>query len=584
MPGNNTNITIDQRVWYMGQEAVVRNIERPLGTYSIYVIEVIASGEVVRKPFYQLDLEPPEFDSSGDEMLATIPLPIVAETEDRGNQDGRSNIPMPQEAMDSPRPTGIEFNLPLNPINRPRFAAVSSAEVNSLIDEQENKNTKRKTVIHVNLFQQFLLCNGENRKMEEILPTELTDWLCRFWVGIRKKDGQEYEPVTLRSMMGSFERHLRKCEYGDGLSLITSPEFAKVRETLKSKQKELKKQGKGNRPCKADPLTDEDVDLLYEKKMLGPYTPISVISTLWLNNTIHFGLRGGIYEHRSISWGDITVKKSDDGREYMELQERQTKTRPGDNPRDVRPVKPKMWASGDCDRCPVALHKFYASKRPTGYCKPEDPYYIGTNTRNKFPGDKDTWFISQPMGNNKLSKLMSMMVQKAEIGVDRKLTNHSARKFLVQKLSDRNVPPHAIMQITGHKRVESILSYSQINVHQHREISNILATRQDNHTVAAVGLHVPPLPAPATATCTSFPSEPRHIVPVARPISEQMTTRNPTGMFQGCSISAVTINYNNYRVGQDESISQENSETLRRPFKRLRQAVIDSDSDLSQDY
>jgi hypothetical protein len=33
---------------------------------------------------------------------------------------------------------------------------------------------------------------------------------------------------------------------------------------------------------------------------------------------------------------------------------------------------------------------------------------------------------------------------------NKKLTNHSTRKHLVQKLSENNVPADQIMQITGH--------------------------------------------------------------------------------------------------------------------------------------
>ena len=56
------------------------------------------------------------------------------------------------------------------------------------------------------------------------------------------------------------------------------------------------------------------------------------MNTLWLNNTIHFGLRG-IDEHRKLDWGDVSIKKDEQGSEYLEFNERDTKTRTGD---DVR--------------------------------------------------------------------------------------------------------------------------------------------------------------------------------------------------------------------------------------------------------
>lgn len=41
-----------------------------------------------------------------------------------------------------------------------------------------------------------------------------------------------------------------------------------------------------------DALTDEYINILYEKKTLGNETPEALTYTLWLNNIIHFGLRG----------------------------------------------------------------------------------------------------------------------------------------------------------------------------------------------------------------------------------------------------------------------------------------------------
>ena len=43
---------------------------------------------------------------------------------------------------------------------------------------------------------------------------------------------------------------------------------------------------------------------------------------------MHFGLRG-CKEHRDMSWGDVKLKKTVDGEEFLEFNERQTKTRTG---------------------------------------------------------------------------------------------------------------------------------------------------------------------------------------------------------------------------------------------------------------
>jgi hypothetical protein len=70
--------------------------------------------------------------------------------------------------------------------------------------------------------------------------------------------------------------------------------------------------------------------------------------------------------------------------------------------------------------------------------------------------------------------MLKKMIQRAGISTDKHLSNHSARKYLVQKLNDSNVPANQIMQISGHKNIQSINNYSHINQQQHKDISKIL--------------------------------------------------------------------------------------------------------------
>lgn len=70
--------------------------------------------------------------------------------------------------------------------------------------------------------------------------------------------------------LGSFERFLKKTKYP--IISITGREFNRTREALKSKQKELKKQGKENLPCD-DALTDDEINILFQKGFLGPQNP-----------------------------------------------------------------------------------------------------------------------------------------------------------------------------------------------------------------------------------------------------------------------------------------------------------------------
>lgn len=76
-------------------------------------------------------------------------------------------------------------------------------------------------------------------------------------------------------------------------------EFQKTKEALVPKQKELKKEGKGNKPNAVRMPTDNEVDILYGQDLLGSSSPEALINTIWLNNTQFFGSRG-CQEHRDM--------------------------------------------------------------------------------------------------------------------------------------------------------------------------------------------------------------------------------------------------------------------------------------------
>ena len=88
-----------------------------------------------------------------------------------------------------------------------------------------------------------------------------------------------------------------------------------------------------------------------------------------------------------------------------------------------------------------------------------------SGTRNALLGpleDSKThiWFLRQKVGERKLAVLMKKMKESGKLDINKRLTNHSARKFLLQPLRENNVEGRAIMQI-GHTNVASINYYSK---------------------------------------------------------------------------------------------------------------------------
>ena len=82
----------------------------------------------------------------------------------------------------------------------------------------------------------------------------------------------------------------------------------------------------------------------------------------------------------------------------------------------------------------------------------EAPFYLSFNY------SKDSsrcWFKANAMGVNKLKSLMKTKANKAGLDKKRRLTNRSARKTIIQKLNDSNVPPltSCSFQVTVMKKV-----------------------------------------------------------------------------------------------------------------------------------
>ena len=96
----------------------------------------------------------------------------------------------------------------------------------------------------------------EDRKTEDIPAAELNGHISEFIISVRTKDSNEHKPTSLRSLMASFERQLK--EKGYSASIINNLVFEKTRKVPQSKQKKLKKRGKGNKPKASVALTSEE--------------------------------------------------------------------------------------------------------------------------------------------------------------------------------------------------------------------------------------------------------------------------------------------------------------------------------------
>ena len=130
------------------------------------------------------------------------------------------------------------------PASREMFRRqVTDDAIESVLNHNKNINTARKEDLYtMKLLDNLLKEKNEFRKINKIPPRELSPIICNFLISVQKKDGSDVELTTLRSYISTFNRDLKRTDYG--YLLTTSPEFGKVCDVLKSRQNELKHENK----------------------------------------------------------------------------------------------------------------------------------------------------------------------------------------------------------------------------------------------------------------------------------------------------------------------------------------------------
>ena len=163
------------------------------------------------------------------------------------------------------------------------------------------------------------------------------------------------------------------------------------------------------------------------------------------------------------------------------------------------------------------------------------------------------------MGVNKLKSLMKTMAEIA--GLDGKhLTNHSGRKRMIPKMNDQGVPSTHIMQISGHKNVQSLNNYSTLSERQQKNISNILSEH-------------PGMPGPSGYQVSISSAL---TLNATKTVQETTATQQPLTLFQlqGASIQGGTFNISVNALNESPTLSLYSSKS-----KKARHFVIESDRD-----
>ena len=134
-----------------------------------------------------------------------------------------------------------------------------------------------------------------------------------------------------------------------------------------------------------------------------------------------------------------------------------------------RLVTPKMFATGNEERCPVMLFKVYLEKRPDEM-KTTGPFYLSVIDKPV----SNVWFKKTPMTKNSIMKKMKLHSPLIDLCPEKRITNHSARKIVFKKLKSTGIPKREIKNITGHSSAQGLDDYDSGDEREQQMISNII--------------------------------------------------------------------------------------------------------------
>ena len=163
--------------------------------------------------------------------------------------------------------------------NSVRFEFMDEAKVEALSKKFVPKNTTTSTKWCVSTFNSWLRARNARETEENRVPMDLLQsndaalinkWLTLYVAEVRKKDGSQYPPKTVYTLLTGLLRHMRSINPRCPNFLDTSDvDFAPFHNALDNILRELRSKGIGADSRQTEAFTTGDEDLLWESGVLG---------------------------------------------------------------------------------------------------------------------------------------------------------------------------------------------------------------------------------------------------------------------------------------------------------------------------
>ena len=173
-----------------------------------------------------------------------------------------------------------------------------------------------------------LLITGWKQTSQKFQKNEHDGISQRFYAEIRKNNGENYEPESLKVMQASLDRYLR--EKGRTFSILKDRKFDISRKVLNGKAIELQENGMGKRKGRADALTQEEEEIIiWSSGVLDSNNSSSLNCLIFFLVSQYMGTRGW-QKHHQIQVEDLKMVQNVEGEvTHIQWVEGPTKTRQG---------------------------------------------------------------------------------------------------------------------------------------------------------------------------------------------------------------------------------------------------------------